>query len=94
MTERRAQRIHDGTASAMSRELVAKRRRESNRFTGMVGSRVADWASGVETRRWRAGTAAVEDIVAGVMIRRPLSCVKQSTTSGTMPAPGDGGGAA
>ena len=86
--------LDDGERSAMSRELVAKRRSESNRVTGTVGSRVASWASGVETRRWRAGTAAGEDIVAGMMIRPPLSCVKQSATSGTMPAPGDGGGAA
>ena len=35
-----------------------------------------------------------EEIVAGVMIRPLLSCVKQSATSRTIPAPGDGGGAA
>ena len=49
--------------------------------------------AGLTVEHWRAGTAAGEDIVAGVMIRPPLSCVKQSATSGTMPAPGDGGGA-
>ena len=38
--------------------------------------------------------AAGEDIVAGVMIRPLLSCVKQSATSGTMPAQRNGGGAA
>ena len=40
--------------------------------------------------------AAGEVIVAGVMSRPLLSCVraKQSATSGTMPAPRDGGGAA
>ena len=32
--------------------------------------------------------------MAGVIIGPPLSCVKQSATSGTMPAPGDVGGAA
>ena len=47
---------------AMSRELVTKRRSESNRT---VGSSVASSSSGVETRRWRAGTAAGEDLVAG-----------------------------
>ena len=57
-----------------------------------AGWPLASWASRVETRRWRAGTAAGEDVVAGVMSRPPLSCVKQSATSGTMPAPGHGGG--
>ena len=83
----------DGKRSAMSGEQVAKRRGESKRVTGTVGNRVASWASGVETRLWRAATAAGEDIVAGVMIRPPLRCGKQPATSGTMPAPGDGGGA-
>ena len=82
-----------GKRSAMSRERVAKRRSESNRVTGTVGRRVASWASGVETRRWRAGTAAGEDIVARVTMRPPLSCVKQSADSGTMTAPGNGDGA-
>ena len=50
-----------------------------------------DTIAGIFVRR--AGTAAGEDIVAGVMIRPPLSCVKHAATSGTMPAPGDGGGA-
>ena len=70
----------------MSREQVAKRRSGSNRFTETVGSRVASRSSGVEVRRWKVGMAAGEEIVAGVMIRPPLSCVKQSATSGTMPA--------
>ena len=81
----------DGERSAMSGELVAKRKSKLNQVTGTVGSSVASWASGVETRRWRAGTAAREDIVAGVMIRPPLSCAKQSAASGTMPAPGSQG---
>ena len=34
---------------------------------------------------------AGEDIAAGVTIRPPLCCVKQSATRGTMRAPGDGG---
>ena len=84
----------DGERSAMSRELVAKRRSLLNRVTRIVGSRVASWASGVEMRRWRAGTAAGGVIVADATIRSPLSCVRQSATSGTMPAPGDGGGSA
>ena len=88
--------LDDGERSAMTRELVAKRRSKSNRVTGTIGSRVTgyQWASEVGTGRWRAGTAAGEDIVAGVTIRPPLSCVKQSATSGTKPAPGDGDGAA
>ena len=66
----------------MSREQVARRRSESNRVTGTVG---AGWPAGRrESRRWRAGTAAGEDVVAAVMIRPPLSCVKYSATSGTM----------
>ena len=54
----------DGKCSAMSREQVARRRSESNRVTGTVGSRVASWSSGVgdagrrewrlERRSWRA----------------------------------------
>ena len=43
-------------------------------------------------RRWRAGTAAGGVIVADATIRSPLSFVRQSATSGTMPAPGDGAG--
>ena len=82
----------DGERSAMSRELVAKRRSLLNRVTRLVGSRVASWASGVEMRRWRAGTAAGGVIVADATIRSPLSFVRQSATSGTMPAPGDGAG--
>ena len=75
--------------------MVANRRKESNRVTGTVGSRVGSWASGVEMRRGRAGTAAGEEIVAGVTIRPLLNCVTQSATSRTMPALGDsdGGGA-
>ena len=46
--------------AAIWREMVANRRSESNRVTGTVGSRpgVGSWASGVEMRRGRAGTAA------------------------------------
>ena len=40
----------------------------------------------------RAGTAAGEDIVAGVMIRPLPSCFKQSANSGTEQAPARGWG--
>ena len=82
------------TASAeQCRGQVTKSRSEANLVTGTVGGGWTAERRESETRRWRAGTAAGEDIMAGVMIRPPVSCVKQSATSGTMPAPGDGGGA-
>ena len=42
--------------------------------------------------RCRAGAAAGEEIVAGMTTRPPLSCVKQSATSGRRPAPVGGAG--
>ena len=49
--------LDDGECSVMPRKLVAKGQSESNRVTGTLGSRVASWASGVETSRWGVGVA-------------------------------------
>ena len=49
-----AGRLNDGESSAISRELVAKRRCEANRYSEEQGGRresTPSWASGVETRR-------------------------------------------
>ena len=54
---------------------------------------MASWASDVEARRGSEGMAAGDR--GGRAKRPPLSCVRvrQSATSGTSPAPADGGGA-
>ena len=81
---------------AMSREMVANRRieSESRRVTGVVGSRVNNWASAVEMSRRSAGTAAGEEIAAGVtMDAAQLRLAVGNQRARTMPAPGDGGGA-
>ena len=56
--------------------------RLSRKGGATVGSWVASRAPGVERRRCRAGTAAGEEVVAGVTTRPPLRRVRQSATSG------------
>ena len=74
-------------------QMVANRRSKSKRVMGTAarGSRMASRASGVETRLLGAGTAAGEEIVAGVTIRPPLSCVREPANSGTMSRVGSRG---
>ena len=50
---------------------------ESKRVTGTAGRKAAARASGIEMSRWSAGTAAAEEAVPDVMIKPPLSCVRQ-----------------
>ena len=88
--------LDEGERSAMSRDLVAKKLSESNRVTGTQWEQGGQLGVGSRDETFKGGNggSSGEDIEAGVTARPPLSCVKQSATSGTMPAPGDGCGAA
>ena len=88
-------RRRGGSMTASARHSAAQQRPGRRRRVCSITARcpAAQPRPRAETRRWRVGTAAGEDNVADVLSRPPLSCVKQSVTSGIMPAPGDGGGA-
>ena len=73
-----AGRLDDGESSAISRELVAKRRCEANRYSGEQRGQLGVGSRDETLEGWKG--------YRGVMTRPPLSCV-QSATSGTMPAP-------
>ena len=94
---RPGRRRRGGAMTASARHPAAQLRpgrlRQGGSMTASARHPAAQPRPRAETRRWRVGTAAGEDNVADVLSRPPLSCVKQSVTSGIMPAPGDGGGA-
>ena len=73
-----------GAGEPIAMSMVLKRRSDSNRVAGTVGSRAASRSSGVEMSRCRAGAAAGVEITAGVTMRPQLGS-RQTAGQGRLP---------